>query len=184
MLSDILIITTGGTIGALPYQDPINPPKFAIMPQDKNLVLDWINSNYNFSSISLPPKDSKDIDNNYRQKIVENIGDFSKVIITHGTDTILETGKYIHELSLDKTIFLVGSMTPLSNGEESDGWLNLSFSINKLSETSTGVYIVLTEWTQNNQFELVANTRLYPLTQKWKKVYVEDGRYNQLQPGL
>ena len=49
----------------------------------------------------------------------------SKIIITHGTDTIVETAKKLEEEDIaEKTIVLMGAMVPYAFGTSSDGFFN------------------------------------------------------------
>jgi L-asparaginase/Glu-tRNA(Gln) amidotransferase subunit D len=71
-----------------------------------------------------------------------------KIIITHGTDKLVEFAKYIKssfqqaEINQNKRIVLTGSMVPLSNGDSSDGKENLEFSIKSLQKLKAGVYLL------------------------------------------
>ena len=51
-----------------------------------------------------------------------------KIIITHGTDTIVETAKILAESINDKTIILTGAMIPIKFGS-SDGLFNLGSAL-------------------------------------------------------
>ena len=141
----ILVITTGGTMGAMPYEDPQNPPEFSSMPAEgHDLVRDALKTTFaelTTRCVALEPRDSKLIDEAYRQDLLKIVADAPEkaILITHGTDTILETADFFHQQfstnpSLDgKVVVLTGAMTPLSNGEESDGHQNLSFSLSQLT---------------------------------------------------
>lgn len=64
----------------------------------------------------------------------------SQIIITHGTDTMVETAKVIAEKINNKTIILTGAMIPYKFGS-SDGLFNLGASIAFAQTLPTGVYI-------------------------------------------
>jgi L-asparaginase len=63
-----------------------------------------------------------------------------RIIITHGTDTMVETAKVIAEKVKDKTIVLTGAMIPYKFGS-SDGLFNLGASIAFVQILPHGVYI-------------------------------------------
>ncbi len=65
-----------------------------------------------------------------------------KIIITHGTDTIVETAKDIANHIKDKTIILTGAMVPYTFGS-SDGLFNLGSAIAFVQTLPTGVYIAM-----------------------------------------
>ncbi len=66
-----------------------------------------------------------------------------KIIITHGTDTMVETTKVIAEAQLEKTIIVTGAMVPYAFGNSSDGFFNLGSAIAFAQTLSSGVYVVM-----------------------------------------
>lgn len=66
----------------------------------------------------------------------------SQIVITHGTDTMAETARYLIAASPNKTIILTGAMIPLSvNG--SDGLFNLGTALMAAQCMPIGVYIAM-----------------------------------------
>ena len=63
-----------------------------------------------------------------------------KIIITHGTDTMVETAAVIAEKVKDKTIVLTGAMIPYKFGS-SDGLFNLGAAVAFVQTLPVGVYI-------------------------------------------
>lgn len=68
--------------------------------------------------------------------------DTHKIIITHGTDTIVETAKMLAESINDKTIILTGAMIPIKFGS-SDGLFNLGSALSFVQTLAPGVYITM-----------------------------------------
>ena len=68
--------------------------------------------------------------------------DERRIIITHGTDTMPETARYIARANLDKTIILTGAMIPYKFGS-SDGFFNLGASIAFAQTLPHGVYVCM-----------------------------------------
>lgn len=70
---------------------------------------------------------------------------FSKrVVITHGTDKMVETAKYLSEANIvDKTIVLTGAMVPIAFGTSSDGYFNLGSALAFVQTLPPGVYIAM-----------------------------------------
>jgi len=66
------------------------------------------------------------------------------VVITHGTDTMVETGRLLKEnlTGLKFPVILTGAMTPLGF-ERSDGLQNLTESLFAARTLSAGVWIVI-----------------------------------------
>jgi len=65
-----------------------------------------------------------------------------RLLITHGTDTMTETAKYLAKAELAKTIVLTGAMIPYKFGS-SDGFFNLGSGLAFLQTLPHGVYIVM-----------------------------------------
>ena len=65
-----------------------------------------------------------------------------KIVITHGTDTMVETAKILAEKITDKTIVLTGAMIPYKFGS-SDGLFNLGAALAYVQTLPTGIYIAM-----------------------------------------
>ena len=63
-----------------------------------------------------------------------------KILITHGTDTMMETAKVLASSIKNKTIVLTGAMIPYKFGS-SDGLFNLGSSLAFVQTLPQGVYI-------------------------------------------
>ncbi len=63
-----------------------------------------------------------------------------KILITHGTDTMIETAKVLASSIKNKTIVLTGAMIPYKFGS-SDGLFNLGSSLAFVQTLPQGVYI-------------------------------------------
>ena len=88
--------------------------------------------------------DSLDMSAEDRQLIVENCrkADEDQIIITHGTDTMTETGKVLAEGKLKKTIVITGAMIPYKFGS-SDGLFNLGSALGFVQSLLHGVYVAM-----------------------------------------
>ena len=65
-----------------------------------------------------------------------------RIIITHGTDTMVETAGLIASKVKDKTIILTGAMIPIKFGS-SDGLFNLGSALSFIQVIDPGVYITM-----------------------------------------
>lgn len=65
-----------------------------------------------------------------------------KIVVTHGTDTMEETGKVLGKAITDKTIVLTGAMIPYKFGS-SDGLFNLGSALAFVQTLPHGVYVVM-----------------------------------------
>jgi L-asparaginase len=68
--------------------------------------------------------------------------DSDKIIITHGTDTMVKTAKVLAEKVKDKTIVISGAMIPYKFGS-SDGFFNLGSALAFVQTLPKGVYIAM-----------------------------------------
>ena len=66
----------------------------------------------------------------------------NRIIITHGTDTMIETGKFLAKQVKNKTIILTGAMIPIKFGS-SDGLFNLGSALSFIQVIKPGVYITM-----------------------------------------
>lgn len=66
-----------------------------------------------------------------------------KILITHGTDRMVETGQALANADIAKTIVLTGAMIPYAFGTSSDGFFNLGSALAFVQVLPVGVYIVM-----------------------------------------
>ena len=63
-----------------------------------------------------------------------------KIVVTHGTDTMVETARYLAGTINNKTIVLTGAMIPYKFGS-SDGMFNLGSALAFVQTLPKGIYI-------------------------------------------
>ena len=76
-----------------------------------------------------------------------------RIVITHGTDTMAETARFLDGRVHDKTIVLTGAMVPYKFGS-SDGLFNLGSALAFVQTLPPGVYVVM-----NGQYFHAKNVR-------------------------
>ena len=89
--------------------------------------------------------DSLDLDDRGRDAIVDRSRTSAEraIVITHGTDTMVETARALAAASLaGKTIVLTGAMVPYAFGS-SDGLFNLGSALSFAQVLPPGVYIAM-----------------------------------------
>ncbi|MCX5767942.1 MAG: asparaginase domain-containing protein [Gemmatimonadetes bacterium] len=88
--------------------------------------------------------DSLDMTPADRQKIVAACASCAepRIVITHGTDTMVETATAIAAAVTDKTVVLTGAMVPFAFGS-SDGLFNLGSALSFVQALPVGVYIAM-----------------------------------------
>jgi L-asparaginase len=88
--------------------------------------------------------DSLEMADSDREIILENCirADENKIVITHGTDTMVETARFLAGFVKDKTILLTGAMIPYKFGS-SDGLFNLGSALAFVQTLPHGIYIAM-----------------------------------------
>lgn len=87
-----------------------------------------------------------------------------RIIITHGTDTMVETASVVARRVKDKTIVLTGAMVPYTFGS-SDGLFNLGSALAYAQVLAPGVYIVM-----NGRYFLYDNVRKNKKTGEFEEI--------------
>ncbi|MEA3497134.1 MAG: asparaginase domain-containing protein, partial [Bacteroidota bacterium] len=136
----IKIFITGGT-----FDKEYNELNGKLFFKDSHLpeMLKLGRSKVDVSIRTLMMIDSLEMTDSDRDIIVTNCVNTkeSKILITHGTDSIVETAKFIAKSKLkDKCIILTGAMIPYKFGS-SDGLFNLGSSLAFVQTLENGVYI-------------------------------------------
>lgn len=88
--------------------------------------------------------DSLEMTSADREIIIHNCKStkLDKIIITHGTDTMVETAKLLAKADIpNKTIVITGAMVPIAFGTSSDGFFNLGSAIAYAQSLPYGVYV-------------------------------------------
>lgn len=136
----IKIFTTGGTFDKI-YFDAKS--EFHIGDTIIGTLLEEANVDFDYEIESLLKKDSLDMDENDRERIrsaVSNVN-HNKIMITHGTDTMVETAQALLGIA-DKTIVLFGSMQP-ARMRYSDAMYNLGVASAAAQLLPAGVYLAM-----------------------------------------
>ena len=67
-----------------------------------------------------------------------------RIIITHGTDRMVETARYLAQQQISKkTIILTGAMIPYAFGSSSDGFFNLGSALAFVQALPAGIYVAM-----------------------------------------
>jgi len=89
--------------------------------------------------------DSLEMTTEDREVIISNCSKcvYDKIIITHGTDRMVETAKALAAADIPKTIVMTGAMIPYAFGTSSDGFFNLGSALAFAQVLPHGVYIAM-----------------------------------------
>jgi L-asparaginase len=137
----IKIFVTGGTIDKV-YNELTGELTFGTSNLDE--MLERSRSTVGINTEVLFLKDSLDMNDEDRGLILSKCLECSedRVMITHGTDTMVETAQLLGNKIKDKTIVLFGSMIPYSINN-SDALFNLGAALSVVQNKTNGVYIAM-----------------------------------------
>lgn len=137
----LAIFTTGGTIDKI-YFDAKSDYHVG-EPQIK-VILDRVGATMDYDVTEIFHKDSLDITDADRQTILEHVlkAQADNIILTHGTDTMVETANVLKQRVTGKTIVLVGSLTP-ARFRETDAEFNIGVAVGAVQSLPEGVYIAM-----------------------------------------
>ena len=136
----IKFFAVGGTIDKIYFDQKST---YQVGDPQLNEMLQYANITFEYECESLFRKDSLNMTDKDRRYIFENVkkDENSLIIITHGTDTMVETALRLQEIK-GKTIVLTGAMAP-ARFKNSDAFFNLGFSIAAVEILPEGVYIAM-----------------------------------------
>jgi L-asparaginase len=143
-MSEILVITTGGTIDKV-YFDAKS--EFSVGESVLPELLREANVRQPYRLQGLLRKDSLELTDDDRALIHKTISQAaeSRVIITHGTDTMTDTAAVLASLAKkqpQRTIVLTGSLSP-ARFARTDATFNVGMAFAAVQSLAAGVYIVM-----------------------------------------
>ncbi len=136
----VKIFCTGGTIDKV-YFDALS--EYKIGDPVVNGILKEALVKFSFAVESIIKKDSLEITDEDRNKIFNCVKaeECSNILITHGTDTMIDTAKRLQEIT-DKTIVLTGAMQP-ARFRNTDAIFNIGYAIAAAQHLDPGVYLAM-----------------------------------------
>lgn len=146
-MRQITLISTGGTIEKTYDEQAGTLSNRASIVQEMLRLLRLEDTNIN--TLQLMQKDSLEMTETDRQRILgavellDDPSDCAGIIILHGTDTLCETGTFLHERLKSPTIpiILTGAMRPFEM-KRSDALQNLNEAIFAAGTLAPGVWVV------------------------------------------
>ena len=139
-MEKIRIFTVGGTIDKI-YFDAKST--YEVGPPNIAEILNGLSLNVEFEVTSLMQKDSLDMTPEDRALILKHVLNTSeeRIIITHGTDTMVETAKTLSQVR-GKRIVLTGALSP-ALFKNSDAMFNIGCAVTAVQIMKYGVYIAM-----------------------------------------
>lgn len=139
-VAPIFVLTTGGTIDKL-YFDALSQYQVGESVVQRLLQIGRVT--YPFRIVEALRKDSLDITAEDREMLRAKVAELTttRVVITHGTDTMTETARVLMDIP-DKTIVFTGALSP-ARFSESDATFNLGMAFATVQTAAPGVYIAM-----------------------------------------
>lgn len=137
----ITIFTTGGTIDKVYFDAKsdyeVGEPLIGEMLREANVAFD-------FTVETLFQKDSLDLTEADRAVIVDTVQAAAgeHIVITHGTDTMVQTAQAIEAAGTGKVVVLVGALNP-ARFRGSDAVFNIGFAMAAVQTLASGVYVAM-----------------------------------------
>ncbi len=134
------IITTGGTIDKLYFDDA---SEYKIGTPVIGDLLSSFNVAFKYEVLSLMKKDSlyvNDDDRELIKRVIEK-SDEEHFLITHGTDSMVDTAHYLESIE-GKTIVLTGALTP-AKFQNTDAIFNIGCAIAAVQTLKHGAWVVM-----------------------------------------
>ncbi|MCB1583180.1 MAG: asparaginase [Xanthomonadales bacterium] len=139
-MKTLKIITTGGTIDKLYFDDLSD---YQIGKPIIGELLNTYHVGFEFEVVPLLKKDSiylTDEDRELIKQVIEKSDD-QHFLITHGTDTMVETAQYLKSIE-DKTIVLTGALTP-ARFNSTDAIFNIGCAVAAVQTQPKGVWVIM-----------------------------------------
>lgn len=139
--TSILVLTTGGTIDKA-YFDALS--EYQIVDSGIPELLKIARVAVPFRMVELMRKDSLELTDADRALIASAAKEApeSRIVVTHGTDTMTETAKVLAEAVPGKTVVLTGALSP-ARFAETDAPFNLGMAFAAAQTAGPGVWIAM-----------------------------------------
>jgi L-asparaginase len=137
----IKIISTGGTIDKV-YFDAKS--EFEVGSPQAGVLLGEANVSFEYEVVSLLRKDSLELTDADREQIRTAVADdpCERIVITHGTDTMVHTARLLQDRIDGKVVVLTGSMQPAGQ-RVTDAIFNVGFAVAAVQLLPEGVWIAM-----------------------------------------
>ena len=139
----ILFIQTGGTIDK-DYPRKQGGYAFEFGEPATKRILENLDIQIEYEIITAFQKDSLEISQQAREELLKLIEDRpeKRIIITHGTDTLIESARFLESQLNKRCIIFTGAMRP-QRFSNSDAAINLGMALAAVQLLHEGVYICI-----------------------------------------
>lgn len=140
MMNQLLIVTTGGTIDKVYFDDKSD---YQVGEPQIGRILQELGVAFRFTVLPILRKDSLHINDADRELLRATIATqpMQHVLVTHGTDTMVATANVLTRIP-NKTIVLTGALNP-ARFRGSDAEFNIGTAVGAVQSLPAGVYIAM-----------------------------------------
>ena len=137
----IKILSTGGTIDKV-YFDAKS--EFEVGAPQAGVLLGEANVSFGYEVVSLLRKDSLELSDADRETIRAAVAadPCERIVITHGTDTMVQTARLLQATIDGKVVVLTGSMQPAGQ-RVTDAIFNVGFAVAAVQLLPEGVWLAM-----------------------------------------
>lgn len=137
----IKVLTAGGTIDKV-YFDANS--RYEVGESNVERLFEEMRVGFAYDVESIVRKDSLDMTDADRALILERVQSepCRRILITHGTDTMIMTAQLLRRHVHEKTVVLTGAMQP-ALFRNSDAIFNIGCALGVLMARDSGVYVVM-----------------------------------------
>lgn len=142
-VNSITFVQTGGTIDK-DYPRQTKGWAFEIGEPAFSRILEKIQPSFNYEFKNLLQKDSQEITLQDREFLVNSLQSIENkhIIISHGTDTMIETAMFLDKYINDKVVILTGAIRP-ERFSDSDAEFNLGCAVGAVFNLVPGIYVAM-----------------------------------------
>lgn len=142
-MSKIVFIQTGGTIDK-DYPRSSGGWAFEFGAPATQRLLEKLNPSFDYEVLTAFQKDSLEVNAKDRKDLAQLINQNAsdQFIITHGTDTLLETAAFLAQNCPEKSIVVTGAMRP-ERFSNSDAPINWGMAIAAVQLINSGCYVCM-----------------------------------------
>lgn len=139
-MKKLLIITTGGTIDKIYFDDMSD---YQIGDPQIGQILEHMQVAFEFEVNALMRKDSLHFTDEDRAAICATVRDTdaSHILITHGTDTMVKTALMLSDIP-GKTIVFTGALNP-ARFRDSDAVFNIGCAVGAVQSLPEGAWVAM-----------------------------------------
>eukprot|EP00040_Diaphanoeca_grandis_P033175 m.202601 g.202601 ORF g.202601 m.202601 type:complete len:179 (-) comp32833_c2_seq2:115-651(-) len=142
-MAGILVLQCGGTIDK-DYPSALHGYAFEISEPATKRIFECVDPSIEIEHETICRKDSTDMTSDDVEALVQRckIASQKKILVTHGTSTMVRSGRALAEACKDKTIVITGALRP-EQFQRSDACFNVGLAVGALSVCACGVYVAM-----------------------------------------